>query len=219
MKHMSEHQTVISAAMCAAPVIPVLVLEDAGLASDLAQALVTGGLPVLEVTLRTPQALAAMEKMASIEGAIVAAGTCKTASDLNSAKNAGAKLAVSPGTTQALVEGARACELPLLPGSDSVSLSMELYDAGFAHQKFFPASASGASAKLKAISQPLPQISFCPTGGVSLSNASEYLALPNVLCVGGSWVAPPDLISSKDWAGIEALAKTAAGLKRSTVGE
>lgn len=213
MNRMKKHQVVISMAMRSAPVIPVLVLHDANIAKDLAKTLVEGGLPVLEVTLRTPQAAAAIEEMATVEGAIVAAGTCKTKADLRTAKEAGASMAVSPGITHALLQGAAEIDLPLLPGSDSVSLSMELFDAGFCHQKFFPAEASGGANKLRSISQPLPNITFCPTGGVSPTNAVSYLTLPNVLCVGGSWIAPAELIQENDWDGIKALAKSASELK------
>ena len=212
MEKILEHQKSIAYALQIAPVIPVLVIHDANIAIDLAKALVNGGLPIIEVTLRTEQALQAIERVATVDGAIVAAGTCKTAAELQSAKSAGATFAVSPGTTQALIEGSLEYDMPLLPGSDNVSLSMELLDAGFAHQKFFPAEASGGPAKLRAIGQPLPQIAFCPTGGISPANAMEYLALPNVLCIGGSWLASAELINEKDWAAIEALAKSAANL-------
>ncbi|PRX35136.1 2-dehydro-3-deoxyphosphogluconate aldolase / (4S)-4-hydroxy-2-oxoglutarate aldolase [Meinhardsimonia xiamenensis] len=195
-----------------APVIPVLVIEDARLARPLAEALVAGGLPALEVTLRTPAALEAIEEMAAVEGGIVGAGTLLTPEDVAAAKAAGARFGVSPGATDRLLEAAEAEGLPLLPGAATASEAMALLERGYTVQKFFPAEAAGGARALGAFAAPLPQITFCPTGGVSPQNAPDYLKLPNVICVGGSWVAPKAMVAARDWAGIEALARAAAAL-------
>ena len=193
-----------------APVIPVLVVEDAGTARPLAEALVAGGLPVLEVTLRTPAALEVIAAMAGVPGGIVGAGTVLTAADVAAAKAAGAAFAVSPGATDALLAACEAENLPLLPGAATATEAMTLLERGYTTAKFFPAEAAGGAPALKALGAPLPQIAFCPTGGVSLANAAGYLALSNTVCVGGSWVAPADKLAARDWAGIEALARDAA---------
>ncbi|WP_049645333.1 bifunctional 4-hydroxy-2-oxoglutarate aldolase/2-dehydro-3-deoxy-phosphogluconate aldolase [Candidatus Rhodobacter oscarellae] len=195
-----------------APVIPVLVVEDAATASPLAKALVAGGLPVLEVTLRTPAALDAIRAMAEVPGGIVGAGTVLSAADVAAAKAAGATFAVSPGATPALLEACAAADLPLLAGAVTASEVMALLERGYQTGKFFPAGSSGGAAALKGLGAPLPQMTFCPTGGVSPGNAADYLKLANVACVGGSWVAPKDMVAAGDWAGIEALARDAAGL-------
>ena len=197
-----------------APIIPVLVVDDAAHARPLAKALVAGGLPALEVTLRTPAALDVIAAMAEVEGGVVGAGTLVTPEDVRSAKEAGAQFGVSPGATDALIAACEAEGLPLLPGAATASEAMALLERGYDMLKFFPAEASGGAPALKAIGAPLPQISFCPTGGVSMSNADSYLSLPNVVCAGGSWVAPKDKVLAGDWAGIEALAREAAGLSR-----
>lgn len=196
-----------------APVIPVLVIDDVAHALPLARALVEGGLPVLEVTLRTPAALAAIGEMATVEGGIVGAGTLLTPQDVQAAKNAGARFGVSPGATDRLLDACEDADLPLLPGAATASEAMALLERGYAMQKFFPAEANGGAKALKAIGAPIPQVRFCPTGGVSLGNAADYLGLSNVLCVGGSWVAPKDMMEAGDWAGITALAAEAAGLR------
>lgn len=196
-----------------APVIPVLVLDDAAPAQDLARALIAGGLPVLEVTLRTGAALDVIREMAGVAGGRVGAGTLLTPADVAAAKDAGATFGVSPGATDKLLDACEEADLPLLPGAATATEAMALLERGYTLQKFFPAEASGGASALKAIGAPLPQISFCPTGGVSPANAQSYLSLPNVLCVGGSWVAPKDKIASGDWAGIEALARDAAALQ------
>lgn len=199
--------------ICAlAPIVPVLVVDDVAHAAPLAQALVAGGLPALEVTLRTPAALDVIHAMSQIEGGVVGAGTLVTPDDVRAAKAAGAKFGVSPGATDALIAACEAEGLPLLPGAATASEAMRLLDAGYDMLKFFPAEASGGAPALKAIGAPLPQISFCPTGGVSPANAASYLSLPNVVCAGGSWVAPKDKVLAGDWAGIEALARDAAKL-------
>ncbi|MDA7424394.1 bifunctional 4-hydroxy-2-oxoglutarate aldolase/2-dehydro-3-deoxy-phosphogluconate aldolase [Thalassococcus lentus] len=197
-----------------APVIPVLVIDDLAHARPLAEALVAGGLPVLEVTLRTPVALEAISIMAEVEGGVVGAGTLLTPDDVSSAKEAGAKFGVSPGATDALLQAVTMERLPLLPGAATCSEAMRLLEVGYSIQKFFPAEANGGVPALKSIGAPIPQVRFCPTGGVSLKNAPDYLGLSNTLCVGGSWVAPKDLMAKGDWAGIEALAREAASLER-----
>lgn len=198
-----------------APVIPVLVIEDAGHARPLAEALVEGGLPVLEVTLRTPAALEAIREMAQVAGAIVGAGTLITPDDVEAAHAAGARFGVSPGATPMLLDAARAGALPLLPGAATATEAMALLEKGYTVQKFFPAEAAGGIAALKALASPLPRIRFCPTGGIGPGNAADYLALPNTLCVGGSWVAPKAMVAAGDWTGIAALARAAATLPRS----
>ena len=196
----------------AAPVVPVLVIDDAKTAQDLARALVTGGLPALEVTLRTPAALEAISEMAKVPGGIVGAGTLITPQDVQAAVDAGATFGVSPGATDRLLDACEEAGLPILPGAATATEAMALLERGYRVQKFFPAEASGGAPALKAIGAPLPQIKFCPTGGVSLKNAPDYLSLSNTLCVGGSWVAPKDKVAMGDWAGIEALAREAAAL-------
>ena len=195
-----------------APVIPVLVVEDAGKARPLAEALVAGGLPVLEVTLRTPAALEAIRAMAEVPGGHVGAGTLISAEDVRAAKAAGATFGVSPGATDALLAACEDEGLPLLAGAATASEAMRLLARGYDMLKFFPAEASGGAAALKALAGPLPQISFCPTGGVSPGNAGAYLTLSTVPCVGGSWIAPADLVAAGDWGAIEAKAREAAGL-------
>lgn len=195
-----------------APVIPVLVIDDAGSAADLAAALVAGGLYALEITLRTPQALDAITAMARVPGAIVGAGTVLTPEDARRAQEAGATFAVSPGSSVRLMDACEAIDLPLLPGAATATEAMRLLDRGYSFQKFFPAEANGGVPALKSLAAPLPQITFCPTGGVSPDNAAAYLSLPNTVCVGGSWVAPAGLVKSGDWAGITALAREAAAL-------
>lgn len=197
-----------------APVIPVLVIDDASKARGLAEALVKGGLPVLEVTLRTPAALDAISEMAKVEGGVVGAGTLLTPEDVEKAVAAGAKFGVSPGATDRILDACEAADLPLLPGAATASEAMKLLERGYTVQKFFPAEANGGVPALKAIGAPIPQVRFCPTGGVSMKNVGDYLGLSNVLCCGGSWVAPKDMVSSGDWDGIEALAREAAALPR-----
>lgn len=202
-------------ALCAlAPIIPVLVVEDAAHARPLAEALVRGGLPVLEVTLRTPAALDVIAEMAKVEGGHVGAGTLITPEDVAAARAAGATFGVSPGATDALMDAAEAAGLPMLPGAATASEAMRLLERGYDVLKFFPAEASGGVPALKGIGGPLPQITFCPTGGVNPQNAPDYLALSNVICAGGSWVAPADLVTTGKWHEIEALAAEAARLGR-----
>ncbi|MBD3802835.1 MAG: bifunctional 4-hydroxy-2-oxoglutarate aldolase/2-dehydro-3-deoxy-phosphogluconate aldolase [Rhodobacteraceae bacterium] len=197
-----------------APIVPVIVVKDVAHAVPLAKALIAGGLPALEVTLRTPCALDAIRAMADVEGGVVGAGTLLTPADVKAAKAAGAKFGVSPGATDRLVKACEEEGLALLPGAATASEVMKLYEIGYDVLKFFPAEASGGAPALKAIGAPIPQVSFCPTGGVSIKNANDYLSLPNVLCAGGSWVAPDAMVQAGDWAGIEALAREAAALPR-----
>ncbi len=208
-----QEASVKSAEICRlAPVVPVLVIDDASKARPLAEALVAGGLPALEITLRTPAALDAIREMAKVEGGVVGAGTLLTPADVAAAKDAGAKFGVSPGATDRLLDACEEADLPLLPGAATASEAMRLLERGYTVQKFFPAEAAGGAPALKGIGAPLPQIKFCPTGGVSPSNAATYLALSNTLCVGGSWVAPKDLVEAGDWDAITALAAEAAKL-------
>jgi 2-dehydro-3-deoxyphosphogluconate aldolase/(4S)-4-hydroxy-2-oxoglutarate aldolase len=195
-----------------APIVPVLVIDDASRAAPLAEALVAGGLPALEVTLRTPTALDAIRAMAEVPGGHVGAGTLVTPEDVRAAKEAGATFGVSPGATDVLLAACEAEGLPLLPGAATASEAMQLLARGYDMLKFFPPEASGGAPALKAIGAPLPQITFCPTGGVNPKNAASYLSLDNVLCAGGSWVAPKSMVAAADWSGIEALAKDAAAL-------
>lgn len=197
-----------------APVIPVLVIDDLRHAEPLARALVAGGLPVLEVTLRTPVALEAIRIMAQVEGGIVGAGTLLGPADVEAACAAGARFGVSPGSTDRLLSACEAAGLPLLPGAATASEVMALFERGYNVQKFFPAESSGGAPALRALGAPIPQVGFCPTGGITPQNAATYLALPNVLCAGGSWVAPRALLDAGDWAAITDLARAAAALPR-----
>ena len=195
-----------------APVIPVLVIDDVAHARPLAEALVKGGLPVLEVTLRTKVALEAITRMAEVEGGVVGAGTLLTPEDVAAAKAAGALFGVSPGATDRLLDATEAEDLPMLPGAATATEAMRLLERGYTTQKFFPAEASGGAAALKSLAAPLPQITFCPTGGIDAKGAPAYLALPNVVCVGGSWVAPKGLLTAAEWDAITDLARAAAAL-------
>ena len=208
-------QSLKAAEICRlAPVIPVLVIDDIAHARPLAEALVMGGLPALEVTLRTPAALDAIRAMAGVPGGVVGAGTLLTPADVKAAKAAGAMFGVSPGATDRILDACAEYGLPLLPGAATASEIMALLEKGYTVQKFFPAEQAGGAAYLKSIGAPLPQVQFCPTGGISLTLAPDYLRLANILCVGGSWVAPKDAILRGDWAAITALARGAAALSR-----
>ncbi len=210
-----NEQSQAALAVCQlAPVIPVLVIEDIAHARPLAEALVAGGLPALEVTLRTDCALDAIAAMAQVDGAVLGAGTVLSAAQMADARAAGARFAVAPGATPALIDAARMHELPLLPGAQTCSEVMTLLEQGYSVQKFFPAEAIGGAAALKAIAGPLPQVTFCPTGGITVARAPDYLSLPNVACVGGSWVAPKADMAAGDWAAITDLARAAAQLPR-----
>ncbi len=206
---------ILEKTMLAAPVIPVVVINDVKKAIGLAKALVAGGLPAIEITLRTPNALDCIRAVAQeVEGAIAGAGTVLDIAQMKAVEAAGAKFMVSPGTAPKLLDAADDSPVALLPGAATASEMMQLGERGYTYLKFFPAEAAGGANYLKSISSPLPQFKICPTGGVSLSNAAHYLALPNVLCVGGSWVAPGGLIENEYWSEITKLAKEAAQLAR-----
>ena len=191
-----------------APVIPVIVLNDVAHAVPMARALVAGGIRMLEVTLRTPQALACIEAIArEVPDAVVGAGTVRSTADAQAAARAGARFAVSPGYTRAVGQACRDAGLALLPGVATGSEIMMAQEDGFTELKFFPAMQAGGPAMLKAWSGPFFDVKFCPTGGVTLQNAPEFLALPNVVCVGGSWLVPPSALAAQDWASVTQLAR------------
>ena len=193
----------------AAPVIPVVVIEDASKAADLAKALVDGGLPCIEITLRTPAAMAALEAVAGVEGAIPGVGTVVTPAQLQAAKDAGAQFAVSPGHTAQLLDAADVLGMPYLPGAATPAEMQSLMERGYKNLKFFPAEASGGAAYLKNFASVFKSIRICPTGGVSLKNMDQYLSLPNVDVVGGSWVAPKSAVETGNWGELTTLAKDA----------
>ncbi|MEU6588517.1 bifunctional 4-hydroxy-2-oxoglutarate aldolase/2-dehydro-3-deoxy-phosphogluconate aldolase [Streptomyces sp. NPDC046881] len=197
-----------------APVVPVVVLADAADAVPLARALVAGGLPAIEVTLRTPAALDAIRAIAEgVPEAVVGAGTVITPEQVGAGTAAGARFLVSPGWTEALLAAMRGSGVPFLPGVSTTSEVVALLERGVREMKFFPAQAAGGTAYLRSLAGPLPQARFCPTGGIGPQTAPEYLALPNVGCVGGSWMIPADAVAAGDWGRIERLARTAAGLR------
>lgn len=197
------------------PVMPVLVIEKPEHAVPLARALVDGGIRVLEVTLRTATALEAIRLIAEqVPDAVVGAGTILNTGDLRNARTAGARFGISPGATAELLREGRIEEWPFLPGASTPSEVMTARDAGYDTLKFFPAEAAGGCAMLKSLQGPLPDIRFCPTGGITPALAKEYLALPNVGCVGGSWLAPPALLAARDWSAIRKLAADAADLRK-----
>ncbi|OLP46577.1 2-dehydro-3-deoxy-phosphogluconate aldolase [Rhizobium oryziradicis] len=196
------------------PVVPVLIIDDVVHAVPLAKALVAGGLKAIEITMRTSAALEAVKRVAGeVEGAVVGAGTILNAAHYEAAVAAGSQFIVSPGTTAEVLAAAAASDIPLLPGAATASEVMNLREKGYEVLKFFPAEQAGGAAYLKSLSSPLAGTLFCPTGGISLKNAMDYLSLPNVVCVGGSWVAPKDLVAAGDWAGITKLASEACALK------
>ena len=208
--------TDIAAIAARAPVIPVLTIERLADAVPLARALVKGGLPVLEITFRTVVAVEALAAIArAVPEAIVGAGTVLEERQLRQAIDAGARFGVSPGCTAALAQAVTASGLPFLPGVQTVSEALAAREQGFSLLKFFPADTAGGTGWLKAVAAPLAGLRFCPTGGIGLSTAPAYLALANVVCVGGSWVAPRDAVAAGDWSRIEHLASQAAALKRS----
>jgi len=197
-----------------APVVPVIVIHELAAAAPLADALVEGGLPVLEVTMRTPVALAAVEAMRrAVPEAIVGVGTITAPVHFVQCANAGAQFGVAPGLTPGLIEASQTAPFPFLPGVMTASEVMRAREAGFRHLKLFPAQQAGGTGMLRALHSVFPDVGFCPTGGVHQDNALEYLSLPNVLCVGGSWVAPNALVQSGDWLSIRKLAQQAATLK------
>ena len=211
---LATEQSRIALEICRrAAVVPVLVIDDLAHARPLAEALVAGGLPALEVTLRTPVALDAIRVMAEVEGGIVGAGTLLTPADVVAAKQAGARFGVSPGATDRLLDACENEGLAFLPGAATATEVMALLERGYSMQKFFPAESAGGAPAVKALSGPLPQVQFCPTGGIGLGNARDYLSRGNVVCVGGSWVAPKAMMQAGDWAGITRLAREAAALR------
>jgi 2-dehydro-3-deoxyphosphogluconate aldolase/(4S)-4-hydroxy-2-oxoglutarate aldolase len=208
MKHTVSN---IEEIMLTSPVIPVIVIDDIDDAVPMAQALVNGGLKVLEVTLRTDFGLEAISKIKQqVSGAIVGAGTVISSDDLEKSVAVGAEFLVSPGCTDILIDAALKGSIPLLPGVATPSEAMALLNKGVSHMKFFPAQAAGGIPMLRSIAGPLPQIKFCPTGGITETNAADFLALSNVLCVGGTWMLDKTLIANKDWAAIEKKACAAA---------
>ncbi|CAG7629979.1 bifunctional 4-hydroxy-2-oxoglutarate aldolase/2-dehydro-3-deoxy-phosphogluconate aldolase [Actinacidiphila bryophytorum] len=196
-----------------APVIPVVVVEDADDAVPLARALLAGGLGAIEITLRTPAALEAIQVVAhEVPEAVVGAGTVLTPDHAAAAAAAGARFLVSPGWTERLLDAMCGTGLPYLPGVSTPSEVIDLLDRGVTDMKFFPAEAAGGVPFLRSLASPLPRARFCPTGGIDAARAPHYLALPNVACVGGSWMLPKDLLAARNWEGVTALAKEAAGL-------
>ncbi|MFF5441244.1 bifunctional 4-hydroxy-2-oxoglutarate aldolase/2-dehydro-3-deoxy-phosphogluconate aldolase [Streptomyces achromogenes] len=197
-----------------APVLPVVVLADAADAVPLARALVAGGLPAIEVTLRTPAALEAIRAIAGeVPEAVVGAGTVVSPEQVGAVTAAGARFLVSPGWTESLLTAMRASGVPYLPGVSTASEVVALLERGVREMKFFPAQAAGGTAYLRSLAGPLPQARFCPTGGIGPTTAPEYLSLPNVGCVGGSWMVPAEAVAARDWGRIEELARAAAGLR------
>jgi 2-dehydro-3-deoxyphosphogluconate aldolase/(4S)-4-hydroxy-2-oxoglutarate aldolase len=196
------------------PVVPVIIIEDAKSAVPLARALVAGGLKAIEITLRTPAALEAIRLVANeVEGAVAGAGTVLDGKQWDQAVAAGSKFIVSPGAGPKVLDAADASDIPLLPGTATATEVMTVRDRGYSVMKFFPAEQAGGASYLGALASPLGGILFCPTGGISLKNARDYLALPNVVCVGGSWVAPKAMVAEGDWDGIARLAAEASRLK------
>jgi 2-dehydro-3-deoxyphosphogluconate aldolase / (4S)-4-hydroxy-2-oxoglutarate aldolase len=209
-----DYQKGLESALTRAPVVPVMVIEEVADAVPLARALVKGGLPVLEITLRTPKAMECIRAIvAEVEDAIVGSGTVLTPEQLRDSERLGCKFAVSPGSTGKLLGAAEDHDIALLPGGVTASECMALLEWGYAIQKFFPAEPAGGAAYLSSLASPLPQVRFCPTGGITPESAPRYLKLSNVITIGGSWMAPKTLVAAKDWAGIEALARQAASLK------
>lgn len=208
-----DKQAAVAEIMHDGPVIPVLTVDDVERAGQIARAIHDGGIRVLEITLRTPTALAVIKAMReAVPDAIIGAGTIVRPEQLAEAQAAGAVFAVCPGFTETLLDAAESVTIPLLPGAGSASEIMRLLERGYRHQKFFPAQPAGGAAFLKSIASPLPEARFCPTGGISLNNASDYLAAPNVICVGGSWMAPADAVREGDWPRITDLARASSEL-------
>jgi 2-dehydro-3-deoxyphosphogluconate aldolase / (4S)-4-hydroxy-2-oxoglutarate aldolase len=204
----------LEAALKMAPVVPVMVIENVKDAVPLARALVKGGLPVLEITLRTESALECIRAIvAEVEGAIIGSGTVLTPQQLRDSHKAGCKFAVSPGSTGKLLGAAEDEDIAFLPGGVTASECMALLEWGYSIQKFFPAEPAGGAAYLASLASPLPQIKFCPTGGISPELAPKYLKLANVITIGGSWMIPKNLVAAGDWVGIENLARAASALK------
>lgn len=217
MTSQEAKQQQLAEILALAPVVPVVILDELAHAVPMARALVAGGIPSIEVTLRTPVALDAIRAIAAeVEGAMVGVGTVLHGKQLEAARAAGARFAVSPGASPGLLDAAADSELPLLPGVATAGEAMGLLERGHRYLKFFPAVPAGGAKLLGAWASPLPQVRFCPTGGIGLASAPDFLALPNVVCVGGSWLTPKDKLHSGDWAGIERLAREAAALRRAS---
>jgi 2-dehydro-3-deoxyphosphogluconate aldolase/(4S)-4-hydroxy-2-oxoglutarate aldolase len=209
---MPQDAAAIRSILSLAPVVPVIVLDDVSKARPLAEALVAGGLPALEVTLRTPNALKVIAEMGKVAGAIVGSGTVRSAVHMKQSVDAGCRFMVSPGLSPRILDAADDIGIPLLPGIATPSEAMTAAERGYSFLKFFPAEANGGAPVLKAFASPFADITFCPTGGIDAAKAGTYLALPNVICVGGSWVMPADAIAAGDWSRIEALAREASAL-------
>jgi 2-dehydro-3-deoxyphosphogluconate aldolase/(4S)-4-hydroxy-2-oxoglutarate aldolase len=214
MNNVERKQEQVEATLRLAPVVAVVVIDDLTHAVPLARALVQGGIKAIEVTLRTPVALDAIRAIAAeVDGAVVGAGTLLTPKDLRAAEEAGARFGVSPGVTPALLDAADDSALPYLPGAATATEAMQLFERGYTLQKFFPATPAGGPEYLRSLASPLPGIRFCPTGGVSALTARDWLAVPNVLCVGGSWLSGAKLVRAGDWNHVETLAREAAALR------
>ena len=214
MTGMDPKQQALAQYLALAPVVPVVVIDDATHAVPLARALVAGGIHAIEITLRTPAALEAVRAIAAeVEGAVVGVGTVLAPEQWLAAERAGARFAVSPGASPNLIAAAQDHALPWLPGAASASEAMALREHGYHYLKFFPAEAIGGAAALRALAGPLPDLRYCATGGIGLHNARDYLALGNVMAVGGSWLTPSERVAKGDWAGISQLAREAAALR------
>lgn len=212
--NIEARQRDLDAMLALAPVVAVVVIERVEDAAPLAHALVAGGIRAIEVTLRTPVAPEAIRAIADeVDGACVGAGTVLRPGDFVVAKQAGARFNVSPGSTDTLLAAADGIDVPWLPGAATASEALALFERGYRLQKFFPAAAVGGVEHLRSLAGPLPGIRFCPTGGIDAANAARYLALPNVVCVGGSWLTPRDLVAAQDWPAIENLARAAVQLR------
>lgn len=209
---MPQDTAALKQTLSLAPVIPVIILDDVDAAQSMAEALVAGGLPVLEVTLRTPNALKVMAEMAKVDGAIVGSGTVRNAEHMRQSVDAGCQFMVSPGASPKLLDAAEDISIPLLPGIATATEAMSAAERGYSYLKFFPAEAMGGAPVLRSLASPLPDLIFCPTGGINPEKAKVYLSLPNVICVGGSWVTPGDAVAAGDFDKIEKLARDAAAL-------
>lgn len=210
-----SNQAGLAELLVLSPVIPVLTIEDVAHAVPLARALLDGGIGVVEVTLRTKAAIAAIAAMvASAPGMVVGAGTVLTAGQYRAVAEAGARFVVSPGSSPSVLDAAASSRVPFLPGSATPSEVLALLERGYRWQKFFPAEPAGGVPMLRAIGAPIPEVRFCPTGGIGLANAPDYLALGNVICVGGSWLTPAEAVRAGDWRRIAALAAEAAVLNQ-----
>jgi 2-dehydro-3-deoxyphosphogluconate aldolase / (4S)-4-hydroxy-2-oxoglutarate aldolase len=213
MSAIEHKQAQVEATLRLAPVVAVVVIDALADAVPLARALVNGGIKAIEVTLRTPAALDAIRAIAGeVPGAVVGAGTLLAPRDIDAAANAGARFGVSPGTTPGLLDAADDSPLPYLPGAATATEAMHLFERGYRLQKFFPATQAGGPDYLRALASPLPGIRFCPTGGITPASAGDWLALPNVVCVGGSWLSAAKLMRAGDWAAVERLAREAAAM-------